>query len=129
MAASKGVPKVPAGLGLRGAAFWKAVQADLEFDARETDLLIEVCRTLDTIDELSVAVERDGIMLKGSQGQQVLNGAVAELRQQQASYARLVTQLNLDGAESGVGMRSPRGASASATAKRRWSQKSGGFGA
>ena len=54
---------------------------------------------------------------------------VGELRQQQAAYARLVTQLNMDGAEAGQTMKSPRAASASATATRRWSQKAGGFGA
>jgi hypothetical protein len=121
-------PPVPEGIGERGGAFWLAAQAGLEFDARETDLLLEICRILDTIDLLALAIERDGVMLTGSQGQRVVNGAVAEMRQQQAAYARLVTQLNMDGAE-GAEMKSPRGASASATAKRRWAQKAGGFGA
>ena len=129
MTVSGSVPDVPAGIGKRGRAFWIDVQSDLEFDARETDLLVEVCRTLDTIDALAAAVERDGVMLIGSQGQQVLNGAVAELRQQQAAYARLVTQLNLDGAEQGEAMRTPRAASASATAKRRWAGRERGLGA
>ncbi|TQO20329.1 hypothetical protein FB472_1960 [Rhodoglobus vestalii] len=120
------VPPVPAGIGKRGKAFWVTVQTELEFDARETDLLVEVCRTLDTIDQLSVAIKRDGIMLEGSQGQRVLNSAVPELRQQQAAYARLAVQLNIEGAEVGEGMKSPRGSSASATAKRRWST-AGGF--
>jgi len=128
MSNEKGAPKVPDGLGLRGAAFWKSVQSELEFDARETDLLIEICRTLDTIDLLAAAVARDGLMLVGSQGQQVLNAAVGELRQQQAAYARLCAQLNMESAEAATPMRSPRAASASATAKRRWAQKSG-FGA
>jgi hypothetical protein len=101
------------------------VQTELEFDARETDLLIEVCRTLDTIDGLAAVIARDGLMLVGSQGQMVLNAAVGELRQQQAAYARLCAQLDIDSAEVGSSMRSPRAASASATAKRRWAQKSG----
>ena len=129
MTVSGSVPDVPAGIGKRGRAFWIDVQSDLEFDARETDLLVEVCRTLDTIDALAAAVERDGVMLIGSQGQQVLNGAVAELRQQQAAYARLVTQLNIDGAEQGETLRTPRAASASATAKRRWAGRERGLGA
>jgi hypothetical protein len=122
-------PPIPEGLGARGGAFWVAVQAELEFDIRETDLLIEICRTLDTIEVLADAVAVDGVMLIGSQGQKVLNGAVAELRQQQAAYARLVTQLNLEGAEVASTMKSPRGSSAAATANRRWTQKKGGFGA
>lgn len=120
---------MPEGIGDRGSAFWISVQKDLEFDPLETDLLIEVCRVLDTIDALAEAIEQDGVMLTGSQGQKVLNGAVAEIRQQQAAYARLAAQLNLDGAEDGEGIKSPRAASASATAKRRWAQKAGGFGA
>jgi hypothetical protein len=116
-------PPPPKGIGPRGSAFWIEAQTSLEFDARETALLLEVCRTLDTIDALAAAVQADGVMLTGSQGQQVLNGAVGELRQQQAAYARLVTQLNLEGAEAGVPMRSPRSASASLTARRRWQNR------
>lgn len=113
-------PPVPDGLGLRGAEFWVECQADLAFDSRETELLTEVCRTLDTIDSLAAAIAADGVMIQGSQGQQVLNSAVAELRQQQIAYSRLVLQLNLDGAEGDEGMKSSRAASASEAAKRRW---------
>jgi hypothetical protein len=114
------IPPAPEGIGLRGKAFWVEVQSELEFDARETGLLTEVCRVLDTIDLLAESIATDGVTLEGSQGQKVLNGAVAELRQQQATYARLVTQLNLEGAATGEAMRSPRASSAAATAKRRW---------
>ena len=123
------IPEVPPGIGARGSAFWISSQTDMEFDARETDLLTEVCRTLDMIDLLSESIESDGVMLTGSQNQRVVNGAVAELRQQQAAYARLVTQLNLDGAAEGEGMKTPRSASASSTAKVRWAKRAGGFGA
>jgi hypothetical protein len=114
------IPPVPEGIGRRGKAFWVDVQGELEFDAKETELLLELCRVLDTIDLLAESIAADGVMLEGSQGQRVLNAAVAELRQQQAAYARLVTQLNLEGAGTGEAMRSPRAASAAATAKRRW---------
>ena len=75
MTASKDLERVPEGLGPRGSAFWVSAQTELEFDTRETDLLIEVCRTLDMIDSLTAAIASDGIMLTGSQGQQVLNAA------------------------------------------------------
>ena len=120
MSGSSEIPVVPDGIGDRGGAFWVTVQEQMSFDARETDLLVEVCRTLDMIELVSAAIEDDGVMIMGSQGQLVLNSAVAELRQQQASYARLVLQLNLDGAVSGEGMKSARASSASETAKRRW---------
>lgn len=120
MSESGEIPAVPDGIGERGAAFWMSVQEQMEFDARETDLLVEVCRSLDMIDRLSSSIAVDGVMIQGSQGQKVLNSAVAELRQQQASYARLVLQLNLDGAEKGESMKSARSSSAAETAKRRW---------
>ena len=88
-------PPPPDSLGSRGATFWRSVQDVSEFDFRETDLLLEICRTLDTIEALSTAIDRDGVMIVGSQGQMVMNNAIGERRLQQAAYARMVTQLNL----------------------------------
>ena len=82
-------------LGPSGRAFWDALTADLEFDAHETRYLLEACRTLDVIDGLAAAVEADGLMIAGSMGQRVIHPAVAEVRQQQASFVRLVGALHL----------------------------------
>ena len=109
------------GLKARGLDLWNQLHDTYEFDAQETNLVTEVCRTLDTIDTLAASVSLDGVMLTGSQGQLVLNSAVAELRQQQAAYARLVTMLNLNDAESGSALITARSASAAAAANARWS--------
>ena len=109
------------GLKARGLDLWNHLHDTYEFDAQETNLVIEVCRTLDTIDTLAASVSSDGVMLTGSMGQLVLNSAVAELRQQQAAYARLVTMLNLSDAESGSALITARSASAAAAANARWS--------
>jgi hypothetical protein len=93
-----------------------------EFDVQELDLLLEVCRTLDTIEALSGAIETDGLMITGSQGQLVLNSAVAELRQQQSSYARLVTMLNLGEAADGSSVVQVTTSKARAAANARWSR-------
>ena len=82
-------------------------------------MLLETCRTLDVIEVLSAAIESDGVMLTGSQGQPVLNGAVPELRQQQAALARLVIQLNLD-APDVAGAVSAKSAASKAAAQKRW---------
>lgn len=111
----------PKGLGARGAALWAELQDALEFDAQEEALLLETCRTLDTIDALAASVDAVGVMIQGSQGQQVLNPAVGELRQQQQSYARLVTMLNLGDVENGAQIISATSASAQAAANARWS--------
>lgn len=110
-------------LGNRGRAFWDAQQAQLEFDPHEEAVLLEACRTLDMIDALAKAVESDGVMLVGSQGQPVLNGAVAELRQQQAALARLIIQLNLDAADVAGAISAKSGASRAAAQKRWRDQK------
>lgn len=109
-------------LAARGKALWVSLQDTFEFDVQETALLLEACRTLDTIDALSVAIVRDGLMLQGSTGQPVLNGAVAELRQQQASYARLVAQLNLVDDEQGAAI-TARSRAAKTAAQSRWRER------
>ena len=120
---SGGPPAPPPGLGVRGAAAWVEIHETFEFDPQETALLVEVCRTLDTIDALSKAIEIDGYMLTGSQGQPVLNGAVAELRQQQLSYARLVTMLNLQGVEGAAAIIRATSVRASTAANARWNKE------
>ena len=120
---AEGPPRPPDGLGVRGSATWTEIHETFEFDPQETELLIEVCRTLDTIDALSKAIERDGHMVMGSQGQPVLNGAVAELRQQQLSYSRLVTMLNLQGVEGAAAIIRATSVRATTAANARWSKQ------
>ena len=111
------------GLKARGLDLWNHLHDTYEFDPQETNLVVEVCRTLDTIDTLAASIKKDGTMVLGSQGQMVLNSAVAELRQQQAAYARLVTMLNLNAAESVSALITARSASAAAAANARWATK------
>ncbi|MDN4639700.1 P27 family phage terminase small subunit [Agreia sp. PsM10] len=91
---------IPRILKDRGRKLWRDLQREAEFDPHETPVLLETCRTVDTIDALADAIERDGVMITGSQGQSVINPAVAELRQQQQSLARLMGILNLDSIDS-----------------------------
>jgi hypothetical protein len=86
---------VPAGLLGRGSAFWIEMLTELEFDTKETALVLEAARVLDRIDQLAEAIEADGLTVKGSMGQTVIHPAVAELRQQQAAFARLIGGVNL----------------------------------
>jgi len=115
-------------LDVRGRAFWDVVQDRYEFDPHETEVLLEVCRTLDVIERLAAVVDRDGVMTVGSTGQPVVNGAVGELRQQQAAAARLLAQLNLDAVELGQVL-TARQASARAAAQKRWRDQKRGQGA
>lgn len=83
------------GLGARGLAFWSELTGPMEFAAQEREVLLEACRTLDRIDDLSEQVAADGSMITGSMGQKILHPGIAEVRQLQASFVRLVGALNL----------------------------------
>ncbi len=93
-------PKPPTSLKSRGKkmwrALWRALPSEVEFSDVETAILTEICSILDTIDALELAVETEGVMVTGSQGQLVVNPAIGEKRQQQATLARLIPALHLD---------------------------------
>lgn len=112
----------PKGLKVRGRKLWRELHVKYEFDMQEADLVLETCRTLDVIDSLAAEVATAGVMVAGSQGQLVLNPAIAELRQTQASFARLVTSLNLDSAEVGGGILTATTVRAKIAANARWSK-------
>ena len=109
----------PVILRTRGKALWIELQEKFEFDPQDVQLLLETCRTLDVIDSLSQSMDTDGVMIVGSQGQMVLNSAVAELRQQQAAFARLVGHLNLLDVELGQAI-SARSRAAKTAGQARW---------
>lgn len=109
-------------LGLRGQRLWDAIlgaEDGLDGDQHDRELVAETCRILDVIDGLSTAVDRDGVTVSGSRGQTVVHPAVAELRQQQLAFSRLIAQLNLDEAEVGA-ILSARAASAKRAGQKRW---------
>lgn len=110
----------PRTLKVRGKKLWISIHSEFSPNEHETALILEVCRTLDTIDTLAASIETDGVMVTGSQGQPVLNSAVAELRQQQAAYARLLPLLNLDASASAPALLSPTSARAAQAATARW---------
>ena len=85
----------PEGLGARGLAFWDALTGPMGFAVQEREYLIEACRTLDRIDDLSGRIASDGSVIAGSMGQKILHPAIAEVRMLQASFLRLVGALNL----------------------------------
>lgn len=87
-------PSPPPELAERGAQFWIDLHESLEFDPQETALVTEACRTLDRIDALELLLA-GGLTSTGSTGQTVVHPAVAELRQQQAGFARLIGAVNL----------------------------------
>ena len=111
--------ETPEGLGKRGGALWSSIMSDLEGDVHDVAVVVETCRTLDTIDALAAAVAKHGVTVPGSRGQLTINPAVVELRQQQTSFARLLGQLNLDEAAMGAVL-TARQRSARNAAQQQW---------
>jgi hypothetical protein len=110
----------PKGLDPRGRAFWRTVQASYELDPAETELLVEVCRTLDLAERLQGVLEDAGLVAAGSVGQPRVHPAVGELRAARALLGRLLAQLELPDPESGSTLASPGQAKARKAAKARW---------
>lgn len=111
---------VAKGLGERGQRLWDAIfTEDVEGDQHDQELVLETCRVLDVIDNLAAAVQRDGVTVAGSRGQPVVNPAVAEMRQQQVVFSRLIGQLNLDEAEMGA-LLTARAAAAKRAGQQKW---------
>ncbi|MEV0456049.1 hypothetical protein [Catellatospora methionotrophica] len=101
----------PEGLGATGRELWQAVLAEFELTEPERVILREACRTADSIDGLQARLEADGIMPALSQGRRV-HPALAELRQQRITLARLWTALRVPLGEGETGRtqrRGPRG--------------------
>lgn len=116
----------PHGFATRGAAFWSSVQETFELTIDETELLIEVCRSLDRCDALQEILERDGLMSIGSMGQPVLHPAVGALRGVELTLSRLLSQLALPDPH-GRSIASPEHLRAVRAANARWaSHRPGG---
>ena len=109
----------PAGLGARGARFWRASTGSFDFSEAEFHLLEEACRTLDDLDRLAEAVASDGAMTRGSAGQPVVHPALTEARGQRLALHRLLAALQLPD-EDGATIPTSTSMRASTAARGRW---------
>lgn len=87
--------KAPTGLKPRSRKLWKTVTADYQLRADELDVLEDICREMDLIDALEIAMKNAPYTVRGSQGQEVINPLVAELRQHRATKKSLWSLLKL----------------------------------
>ena len=92
---TKTTKTTPKGLATRGRRFWSATVSKYELTAPELELLVEVCRCLDRLDQLDEFIASAGVTAVGSQGQTVINGALVESRGQQLVLHRLIAALSL----------------------------------
>ena len=90
-------PAVPTGLNARGRALWRKTAARFDFSSEDLLILEEASRCADRIAALEAEIKSLGLMITGSQGQDVINPAVPESRQQQLALQRLIRALKLEG--------------------------------
>jgi hypothetical protein len=77
---TKRKPTAPAGLSKRGRRFWSTVVGSYSLRADEVELLAELCRALDELEAMRVAVAEAGVTVVGSRGQVRPNPLLSELR-------------------------------------------------
>lgn len=85
----------PRGLENKGKRIWKDVTANYELRTDELDILEDICRESDLIDRLEKDLEGAELMVRGSQGQDVANPLVSEIRQHRATKKALWASLKL----------------------------------
>ncbi|MFJ9771953.1 hypothetical protein ACIRVF_12000 [Kitasatospora sp. NPDC101157] len=79
-----------ASLSTTARTLWDSVNSDYDLTPQEQRLLLEICRTSDTLDALDADVQRNGVMRANK-----VNPAVVELRQTRIAFARLNAALAL----------------------------------
>jgi len=94
------VPKPPPETRAPGRRLWESVVVDFSLDEHEMALLVEAVRTVDLLDQLDVAVRRDGVLVEGPSGIRAHPAAV-EARQQRIALARLLAALRLPAGDVG----------------------------
>src|SRR5262245_14154708 len=98
---SPDAPAPPDDLGDSGRRLWSEVVAAFELDEHETALLVQICRTVDVIDDLHDLVRADGYMVTSPQGATKAHPALVEARAQRITLARLQAALRLPSGEDG----------------------------
>ena len=81
-----GPPRPPRGLKTPGRRLWNDVQANYSLEVHEELLLLELCRTADTLDRLARQIAADG---------PEAGWATIEARQQRIVFARLSAAMRL----------------------------------
>lgn len=93
-------PVAPPDLRESGARLWAAVLDEFDPAEHEVGLLVQACRTLDSLDALQAALDADGPIVESPQGRKA-HPALPELRQQRIVYARLLKALGFDDSDCG----------------------------
>ena len=111
---------MPSGLGDAGQLLWSEISKKYGLRADEARVLEDAAREADLIAMLDAGMVGAPLLVRGSQGQDVINPLVSELRQHRATLAALLRQLKLPDEAADAAARSN---SARAAANARWSRR------
>jgi len=117
--------KTPADLGPVGTRFWREVTRKYQLRVDEGRVLLDAAAEADLIDTLASALKGAPLTVAGSQGQEVINPLISELRLHRVTLASLLKQLNLPDAAGNTDPRAipggkPRSTAARLAANTRW---------
>ena len=91
-------PRKPAGLDGSGLKFWNKVIEDFDLDHHEVELLAQLCKTLNRIDELDKIADREGLIIESPHGKKAHPAAV-ESRQMRMVFNQLAKTLRFPGVD------------------------------
>jgi hypothetical protein len=92
---------MPRGLGTEGQKLWKGVieEFDLSLEPHKQRILYDACKTADVVKRLDDAAAKQGLTVKGSMGQEVINPVLAQAQVARGQLASLLGRLNFSGPE------------------------------
>ncbi|NKS20863.1 terminase [Rhodococcus hoagii] len=94
MAITTRIPKPPMPLKTGGRRLWRSVLTRFALAEHEKVMLLECCRTIDTIDDLVAIAAADGVVIESPQGRKA-HPALTEARQQRLVLTRLLRMLGI----------------------------------
>lgn len=87
--------QAPKGLEAKGKRLWRETVSKYELRADELDTLEDICREADLIVRLEEQLDGADLIVRGSQGQDVANPIISEVRQHRATKKSLWASLKL----------------------------------
>ena len=84
----------PRGLGQPGRDLWHGLVDEYELEPHERTVLLQACRTADTVAQLQAVLDAEGVTREGRP-----HPILAELRQQRIALARMLAALRIPTAD------------------------------
>lgn len=119
-------PKRPRGLKSAGRELWDSIVPTYTLRPDELRILADACREADLVADMEAGRTDRRLISKGSQGQDVIDPLISELRQHRAVIANLLKSLKLPDSAAGAQQKKDYNSDqARAAARARWGTPKG----